>query len=462
MTWIKRDGVKILEDDVYGRYRRSEAVTRELVDCNQPISKTPIMEKVALSCMNSIVIGTNENYNVNTVPENRHFKFGLKLPYVDSPVIPAEGIEYDLDTNMVTYVPYDYKSVHFPLAPSQTFTFLKKMIEYMSMFKKARIVKGPQIDLTNFQGQEIAFLGQRQINQLNTNYLNMADSGEGCTLRVVAGKVTVHDDIQQIYLWVPERGAPQANHGSKYFYIFYDKKPTYVNPTLDGLEIKLYPERNYDSTTLAEDNIMLDSTCTNRNRKKSEYRNTFYDIVKDIIKIGSKRHEDFRTVPFGEVFNTITTQNSCGTKQRANRCGSVDPQTGKTFSSIEFEVDDTPGSYTCYFAGVESKNSITLPLPTTTTTTTEATTTRVTVPPPPTTQKPVVVPVTTKPPSQENNKKPVTKTMEDYKLEELVKFRDELNKTGAILKPIPDLAPGYHWTIIGIGAGVAVGFYYLL
>lgn len=27
----------------------------------------------------------------------------------------------------------------------------------MSMFKKARIVKGPQIDLTNFQGQEIAF-----------------------------------------------------------------------------------------------------------------------------------------------------------------------------------------------------------------------------------------------------------------------------------------------------------------
>lgn len=93
---------------------------------NQPISKTPIMEKVALSCMNSIVIGTNENYNGNTVPENRHFKFGLKLPYVDSPVIPAEGIEYDLDTNMVTYVPYDYKSVHFPLAPSQTFTFLKK------------------------------------------------------------------------------------------------------------------------------------------------------------------------------------------------------------------------------------------------------------------------------------------------------------------------------------------------
>nr|WHP53310.1 ORF65-1 [Ostreid herpesvirus 1] len=48
--------------------------------------------------------------------------------------------------------------------------------------------------------------------------------------------------------------------------------------------------------------------------------------------------------------------------------------------------------------------------------------------------------------------------MEDYKLEELVKFRDELNKTGAILKPIPDLAPGYHWTIIGIGAGVAVDF----
>lgn len=34
LIWIKWDGVKILEDDVYGCYRRSEVVIRELVDCN--------------------------------------------------------------------------------------------------------------------------------------------------------------------------------------------------------------------------------------------------------------------------------------------------------------------------------------------------------------------------------------------------------------------------------------------
>lgn len=74
---------------------------------------------------------------------------------------------------------------------------------------------------------------------------------------------------------------------------------------MDGLEIKLYLEINYDSIILVEDNIMLDLICINRNRKKFEYRNIFYDIVKDIIKIGLKRYEDFRMVLFGEVFNII-------------------------------------------------------------------------------------------------------------------------------------------------------------
>lgn len=52
--------------------------------------------------------------------------------------------------------------------------------------------------------------------------------------------------------------------------------------------------------------------------------------------------------------------------------------------------------------------------------------------------------------------------MEDYKLEEFVKFRDEFNKIGVIFKFIFDLVLGYYWMIIGIGVGVVVGFYYLL
>lgn len=71
------------------------------------------MEKVVLLCMNFIVIGMNENYNVNIVLENWYFKFGLKLLYVDLFVILVEGIEYDLDMNMVMYVLYDYKLVYF-------------------------------------------------------------------------------------------------------------------------------------------------------------------------------------------------------------------------------------------------------------------------------------------------------------------------------------------------------------
>lgn len=414
-VFIYRDGVKLLEDDIFARYRKTESVTKMLRDCAMG-AKTPIIEQTNPKCSGAAVIGNNPVYENKIEPmPNRWVKYGWELPTSDPPDFPVGGIYYNLGSTILNIISPDYTSNEFThLSPHVYKHSFRLFIYYTLKYTRVKMVKGPSVNIDEFKGGRVGVLALRDTRRIKP-WLTSFTNVNNCKISAITGEVNIQSSEPSTKIFwdvVPE---DQGNVGSDYIYIFYNPRSGAVG-RINGMEYKVFPKAGTDETTLDKTITQTDSTCNLQITavKSKDYQDGYYDMLKTyVLPKSSKLHEDFRSDDYQSVFQYITPENTCGDKQRANRCGTVNPVTDKVFSTVEFEVDKVDGNYTCIFAGDPSKNfyyegvipttttttTTTTPAPTTTTTTTTTpaptTTTTTTTTPVPTTTTTTPAPTTT-------------------------------------------------------------------
>lgn len=265
-----------------------------------------------------------------------------------------------MQTPIITFLGIDYGSTKFELPPMIYKEFVKNLFFNMARYNVMEIHRGPTIDLSRFVSQNVVIMAVRS-HGFTKNILTKNVVNDQCHtgLYTYSGLVTMGGTL--FTLW-NDTNLP-GNRGSNYFYLFHN-----VRSNGDQVEFKFYPETNLNPSTLDESVIIEDAGCDTSNIKKLDYKKALDEVISEhIYKMGSKIIEDMRSMDINDVLKYVTQDNPCGNRQRANRCNN-----GR--ASVEFEVDDYNGNYTCMFAGSPSVNQFILTdgrdVPTTTTTTT--------------------------------------------------------------------------------------------